>query len=216
LPTSHSQPTLVSDGKDIKEALAEAVKRLPSKIYEPLNRSLDVTATEQSIPAPGHVKPNAYTLHDDEIAIREGDKLIPLSHLPIQTKLRIRSMIKVRDAVRQCLRTQLEDADESEIQLARAQLNQTYDRFRIGLRRAGLIAKADSTVTAFERLDLTDAQKRDKRFYPANSVIVFNRETKDFAKGEYIRPFNCISPSIMFWLLTKYSLIGMTSPLVLV
>ena len=38
-------------------------------------------------------------------------------------------MIKVRDAVRQCLRTQLEDADESEIQLARAQLNQTYDRF---------------------------------------------------------------------------------------
>ena len=126
---SHSQPTLVSDGKDIKEALAEAVKHLPQKIYEPLNRSLDVTAGEQSIPAPGHVKPNAYTLHDDEIAIREGDKLIPLSHLPIQTKLRIRSMIKVRDAVRQCLRTQLEDADEDEIKLARAQLNQAYDRF---------------------------------------------------------------------------------------
>ncbi len=31
---------------------------------------------------------------------------------------------------------------------------------------------------------MTDAQKRDKRFYPANAVIVFNRETKDFAKGE--------------------------------
>jgi hypothetical protein len=39
-------------------------------------------------------------------------------------------------------------------------------------------------VTAHERLDLTDAQKRDKRFYPANAVIVFNRETGDFAKGE--------------------------------
>ena len=126
---SQSQPTLVSDGKDIKEALAEAVKNLPARIYEPLNRSLDVTAAEQAIPAPGHVKPNAYTLHDDEIAIREGDKLIPLSHLPVQTKLRIRSMIKVRDAVRQCLRTQLEDADEDEIKLARNQLNQAYDRF---------------------------------------------------------------------------------------
>jgi N12 class adenine-specific DNA methylase len=38
-------------------------------------------------------------------------------------------MIQVRDAVRQCLRTQLEDADEDEIKLARAQLNQAYDRF---------------------------------------------------------------------------------------
>ncbi|HEV2330646.1 MAG TPA: DEAD/DEAH box helicase family protein, partial [Verrucomicrobiae bacterium] len=35
----------------------------------------------------------------------------------------------VRDAVRECLRTQLEDAPEDEIQLARALLNQAYDRF---------------------------------------------------------------------------------------
>ncbi|HEX3989172.1 MAG TPA: hypothetical protein VHZ30_07050, partial [Verrucomicrobiae bacterium] len=126
---SQSQPTLVSDGKDIKEAMAAAIKQLPQKIYEPLNRSLDAAGTEQSIPAPGHVKPNSYTIHDDEIALREGDKLIPLPHLPVQTKLRIRGMVKVRNAVRQCLRTQLEDAEESEIKLARDQLNQTYDRF---------------------------------------------------------------------------------------
>jgi N12 class adenine-specific DNA methylase/predicted O-methyltransferase YrrM len=126
---SHSQPTLVSDGKDLTEALAAAIKNLPQKIYEPLNRSLDVAGAEQSIPAPGHVKPNSYTLHDDEIALREGDKLIPLPHLPVQTKLRIRGMIKVREAVRQCLRTQLDDADDSEINLARAQLNQAYDHF---------------------------------------------------------------------------------------
>ena len=126
---SRNEPTLVSDGKDLKEALAEAVKHLPANIYEPLNRSLDLAGAEQSIPAPGHVKPNAYTIHDDEIAIREGDRLIPLTHLPIQTKLRIRGMIKVRDAVRHCLRTQLEDADEDDIQLTRHQLNQAYDRF---------------------------------------------------------------------------------------
>ena len=126
---SRNEPTLVSDGKDLKEALAEAVKHLPASIYEPLNRSLDVAGAEQAIPAPGHVKPNAYTIHDDEIAIREGDRLIPLTHLPIQTKLRIRGMIKVRDAVRHCLRTQLEDADEDDIQLTRHQLNQAYERF---------------------------------------------------------------------------------------
>jgi len=65
-----------------------------------------------------------------------------------------------------------------------AEIREINERIRIGLRRSGLIDKADSTVTAHERLDLTDAQKRDKRFYPDNAVIVFNRETGDFAKGE--------------------------------
>ena len=125
---SRNEPTLVSDGRDIKTALAEAVRHLPQNIYEPIQRP-NVATAEQTIFAPGHVKPNAYTIHDDEIAIREGDKLVPLQHLPVQTKLRIRGMIKVRDAVRQCLRTQLEDADDDAIQLARAQLNQAYDRF---------------------------------------------------------------------------------------
>jgi N12 class adenine-specific DNA methylase len=54
---SHSQPTLVSDGKDIKEALAEAVKHLPQKIYEPLNRSLDVTAGNNPFPRPATSNP---------------------------------------------------------------------------------------------------------------------------------------------------------------
>jgi len=65
-----------------------------------------------------------------------------------------------------------------------AEIREINERIRIGLRRAGLIGKADSTVTAHERLDLTNAQKRDARFYPANAVIVFNRETKDFQKGD--------------------------------
>jgi N12 class adenine-specific DNA methylase len=126
---SRNEPTLISNGKEIKDALAEAVKQLPQNLYESLNRPLEITGKEQSIPAPGHVKPNAYTLHDDEIAVRRHEKLIPLPHLPIQTKLRVRGMIRVRDAVRECLRTQLEDAPDEDIQLARALLNQAYDRF---------------------------------------------------------------------------------------
>jgi hypothetical protein len=64
------------------------------------------------------------------------------------------------------------------------EIHEINERIRTGLRTAGLIDKTDSTVTALARLDLTNAQKRDKRFYPDNAVIVFNRETKDFAKGE--------------------------------
>ncbi|HZI32883.1 MAG TPA: hypothetical protein VFF11_11115, partial [Candidatus Binatia bacterium] len=125
---SRNEPTLADTGKDLKSALADAVKQLPANIYQPINRSEGLDAADQSIPAPGDVKPNAYTIYEDEIAIREGNELIPLPHLPGQTKLRIRGLIQVRDAVRQCLRTQLNDADEDDIKLARLQLNQTYDR----------------------------------------------------------------------------------------
>jgi N12 class adenine-specific DNA methylase len=124
-----NEPTLKSDGQELKDALAVAVKHLPQNIYEAVKRPLIAPRAEQTIPAPGHVKPNAYTIHNKEIAMREGDKLTLLSHLPAQTKLRIRGMIRVRDAVRQCLRTQLNDEDEDEIKLARALLNQAYDHF---------------------------------------------------------------------------------------
>jgi N12 class adenine-specific DNA methylase/O-acetyl-ADP-ribose deacetylase (regulator of RNase III) len=126
---ARNEPTLAGNGKEIKEALAEAVKRLPQGIYESPGRSLELTPAQQTIPAPKHVKPNAYTIHDDEITVRRNETLVPLPHLPIQTKLRIRGMIRVRDAVRECLRTQLEDAPDDDIQLAHALLNQAYDRF---------------------------------------------------------------------------------------
>lgn len=65
-----------------------------------------------------------------------------------------------------------------------AEIREINERIRIGLQMTGLIGKNNSTVRAYERLDLTEAQKCDKRFYPANGVIVFNRATGDFAKGE--------------------------------
>ncbi len=124
-----NEPTLADIGQDLKTALADAIKNLPLNIYQPLNRPQGLAAADQGIPAPGDVKPNAYTIHNDEIALREGNELIPLPHLPAQTRLRIRGMIQVRDAVRQCLRTQLDDAGDDDITLARHQLNQAYDRF---------------------------------------------------------------------------------------
>jgi conjugative relaxase-like TrwC/TraI family protein len=65
-----------------------------------------------------------------------------------------------------------------------SEIREINERIRMGLQSKGLIDKAGSTVTALNRLDLTDAQKRDQRYYPDNAVIVFNRKTGDFAKGE--------------------------------
>ncbi len=123
------EPTLVGDGRSISDALAEAIQRLPENIYQPLNRRVATPTLEQTIPAPGDVKPNAYTVVDDEIAIRDGDNLKVLTHLSAQTKFRIRGLIRIRDSLRECLRTQMDGSDDTTVKLARDKLNETYDHF---------------------------------------------------------------------------------------
>lgn len=123
------EPTLVADRRKISEALSNAIQRLPENIYQPLNRRIATPTVEQTIPAPGHIKPNAYAVVDDQIAIRDGDNLRVLTNLAAQTKFRIRGLIRIRDAVRECLRTQMDGSDEATVKLARGRLNETYDHF---------------------------------------------------------------------------------------
>ncbi len=64
------------------------------------------------------------------------------------------------------------------------EIHQINERIRDGLRESGMIGKQDVTVAAYEKLDLTNAQKRDLRFYEPDSVLVFNRNVRGFNKGE--------------------------------
>ena len=63
------------------------------------------------------------------------------------------------------------------------EIHKVNESVRLGLKAQKLIAEAETTVTALERQDLTDAQKRDKRFYQPDSVLVFNRPTAGFKSG---------------------------------
>ena len=58
-----NEPTLVGNGQDIAKVLAVAIEHLPQNIYEPLKHDVAAASLEQIIPAPGDVKPNAYTIH---------------------------------------------------------------------------------------------------------------------------------------------------------
>ncbi|MHC1767526.1 MAG: MobF family relaxase [Verrucomicrobiia bacterium] len=58
---------------------------------------------------------------------------------------------------------------------------------RDALKAKGMLGTLDSTVQVLERVDLTNAQKRDERFFPQDAVIVFNqkvREAEPGAKGK--------------------------------
>jgi ATP-dependent exoDNAse (exonuclease V) alpha subunit len=56
-------------------------------------------------------------------------------------------------------------------------------RVRAALKAKGLLGASDTPVQALERVDLTNAQKRDERFYPLDAVIVFNQKVREADAG---------------------------------
>ena len=64
-----------------------------------------------------------------------------------------------------------------------SEIHKVNEQVRLGLKSQKLIGEAETTVTALDRQDLTDAQKRDKRFYQPDAVLVFNRPAAGFKSG---------------------------------
>jgi hypothetical protein len=80
------------------------------------------------------------------------------------------------------------------------EVHRVNSRVRDALKAKGLLGANDTTVQVLERLDLTNAQKRDGRFYPqvTVTVIVFNqkvREAKLGAKGKLAGVCRVYQPS---------------------
>jgi conjugative relaxase-like TrwC/TraI family protein len=66
----------------------------------------------------------------------------------------------------------------------RAEVREINDAIRERLRERGLLGGNETEVTALEQVDLTSAQKRDARHYPADCVLVFNRDLSGCVRGE--------------------------------
>jgi conjugative relaxase-like TrwC/TraI family protein len=64
-----------------------------------------------------------------------------------------------------------------------AEVHRINQRVRDALKGKGLLGANDVTVQALDKLDLTNAQKRDKRFYPQDAVIVFNQKVRQVEPG---------------------------------
>src|ERR1700704_5257901 len=64
------------------------------------------------------------------------------------------------------------------------EVHRVNSRVRDALKGKGLLGAADSAVQALERIDLTNAQKRDERFYPTDAVVVFNQKVRDAEPGD--------------------------------
>lgn len=64
-----------------------------------------------------------------------------------------------------------------------AEVHRVNSRVRVALKSKGLLGANDVTVQALEKHDLTNAQKRDERYYPKDGLIVFNQKVRQAAPG---------------------------------
>ncbi|HVX91039.1 MAG TPA: MobF family relaxase [Candidatus Paceibacterota bacterium] len=68
-----------------------------------------------------------------------------------------------------------------------SEIHKVNERIRDALRQQGVVGAKDVKVRTLERLDLTDAQKRDRRFYSGESVLVLNRDVAGMKRGTQCR-----------------------------
>ncbi|MCI0535082.1 MAG: hypothetical protein L0Z50_07630 [Verrucomicrobiales bacterium] len=175
-----NEPTLESDGCDLSEALAEALARLPEGIYQAPKQALTEPRPEDIIPAPSYVKPNAYCIVDSELCVREEDALRRLTDLPSQTRQRIRGMIEVRDALRECLQAQVFGRPDDEVLSTREQLNFGYDRF---VSRFGYLNDKANTRAFFGDPDLpllASLENYDEETKRGTKAAIFRERTIQF------------------------------------
>jgi ATP-dependent exoDNAse (exonuclease V) alpha subunit len=64
-----------------------------------------------------------------------------------------------------------------------AEVDRVNLRLRDALKAKGLLGAEDTTVQVLDKIDLTNAQKRDERFYPSDAVIVFNQKVREAPPG---------------------------------
>jgi ATP-dependent exoDNAse (exonuclease V) alpha subunit len=64
-----------------------------------------------------------------------------------------------------------------------AEVQRVNEPVRDKLKSKGLLGANDVTVQTLEKVDLTNAQKRDERFYPKDGVIMFNQKVRQAAAG---------------------------------
>ena len=65
-----------------------------------------------------------------------------------------------------------------------AEVHRVNSKVRDALKSKGLLGLNDVTVQTLNKLDLTNAQKRDQRFYSQDAVIVFNQKVRQTEPGK--------------------------------
>ena len=166
-----------SDGRAIDEAIRGAFEHLPEAIYQP---RLEFEAEEERILIPPElqrsVKQRAFTLHEDQLMVREGNWLEPVELTGKQLERAV-GLIAVRDATERVLNVQLENQSDQAIASAQADLNRVYDGF---ITANGPISRQANKTVFIEDPSyplLLALENFDKESQTATKTDIFNKRT---------------------------------------
>ena len=120
--------TVKPDGRELKDALAEAVKNLPQSFYA----NPETPPAEEAAAEPDYnVKPLCYTAKNGRLYMRMGDEMIEQSipKTPKDAYQRIQGMIALREGLHHILDIQIAGCSDEVLQSEQKKLNAQYDLF---------------------------------------------------------------------------------------
>jgi hypothetical protein len=78
-----------------------------------------------------------------------------------------------------------------------AEVHRVNSRVRDALKAKGLLGSTDTAIQVLDRLDLTNAQKRDERYYPKDSVVVLNQKIRGAEPGARGRKAGIVKAGVL-------------------
>ena len=84
------------------------------------------------------------------------------------------------------------------------EVQRVNSRVRDALKAKGLLGAEDLAVQTVERLDLTNAQKRDERFYPPEALVIFNQQVRHADAGTKGKLAGIVSAGVLVEVDGKY------------
>lgn len=120
--------TVKSDGRELSEAIAEAVKNLPSDFYANPETSPEAESTSE---VDYNVKPMCYKAENGRLYMRIGDGMEEqaIPKFPKDAYQRIQGMIALREELHHILDLQIQGCSDEVLESEQRKLNAQYDLF---------------------------------------------------------------------------------------
>ena len=133
--------TVKPDGRDLKDALAEAVQNLPQNFYQNPETS---PAEEEAAEVDYNVKPLCYKADNGRLYMRMGDEMVEqaIPKSPKDANQRIQGMIGLREELHHILDIQIAGCSDEVLKKEQTKLNAQYDLF---VRRYGNLNSQTNT-----------------------------------------------------------------------
>ncbi len=154
------------EGERLADRLHEAIRHLPSDIFEyDFGPEEDLEGEEtETIPADFSVRNFSFTLKNNKIYYRENSQMRRITTNKTAEN-RIRGMIDLREITRKLIDLQLEDYPDKDITLEQMRLNQVYDAYvkhygRLNTQANRLVFRDDHSYPLLCSLEILDPMGR--------------------------------------------------------